>query len=627
MMNGDTVRDGGHSYQLGQLLGRGVWGKSYVVRRESDDTLHVLKCPLGAADFRGDVPEAVAQVGKEALLEQARLYEQARHPFLPKLEDRITMPDGMPAIVVPRFAETLERRLAEGMSVGAMLDVLLAVAGHLRQLGVHGGLRPTNILFNDRGEVFLTDVVTPAVARALPRLAPGQPWLPPEMADGKAEIGPGADTWALALLLWRAVTAGDGPPAWPREGLDKAAQVALKDRLIERMKQEDSNPRFHGRLAERTAVLLSRALSKDAAPSPPYRFPRVDELQARLEEVASLVRPQVQNVGKVMVDRPASKPWFTTDEEVAYTVTVGCTAGVEGHEEIGVGIAVFEIDRDFRVKELDLGYTVDKHPSGRYRFAFKIGGLPPGRYKARIAFAIRDSGQPPATTEAEFQVRAAPGWVPRAETAPPQPLPMRPEPETVTQRVVPVASGPVPVASGPVSNGPDERRAAPPTWNPETAFEDNPITAVPLLKPVAPPVPIASLAAASVIPADPPDVAAVRASFAEPSTETESDTEEPAVRSPTSLPEHTRPSIPTSVIPEEEPSWRPRDWTHEPLPGGLRDLEAEPEDRASTPDEDAGPNVAAKVLDQLKNDPYIAVMAGLGLIIAVLLVVFLALRS
>lgn len=687
MKTGDTVRDGqGHSYQLGQLLGRGLWGKTYVVRREGDDSLHVLKCPLGPGDFRGDVPDAIYAISREAVLETARLYEQGQHLFLPKLEDRIAMPDGAPAIVMPRFAESLERRIVEGMPVGQLLEVLLAVAKHLRQLqatpgswGLHGNLKPTNVLFNERGDVFLTDLATPAVRRALPRLAAvagGAPYLPPEVVDaiGEPAWNAGVDTYGLATILWRGIQGGEGPMDWPRGGLDKKAQIALKDHLLERMKLEDSNPRFHGRLAERAAVLLSRALSRETAPSPPFRFPRLDELQTRLEEVAALVRPSVTSVGKVMLDRPASKPWFTTDEDVAYSITVGCSNGVEGHEEIGVGIAVFDLDRDERLKDLDLGYTVDRHPSGRYKFSFRIGGLGPGRFRARVAFAIRDSGNPPATVEAEFNVRAAPGWVPRASHEPvPSPLKMRPENDTVTVKTpaptslppeepVPThgaAALPAPAHLGPPAPpSPTYRPASllppdpsrPPSWRDDTGFGAPSITAVPIPETPAP---------AIQLPAGQKAVQPPTASPPQRLTSAPARAAEEAAHAP--LPAPIPPSLPppeppraaaappspavaappvraTPVVPEEEPrrvepafepTWKARDWAHEPLPSApLRDLEAEAEEGLPEPEEEpAGPSFLSRVTDQLRNDPYIAVMAGLGLVIVVLFVVFLALRS
>jgi hypothetical protein len=76
--------------------------------------------------------------------------------------------------------------------------------------------------------------------------------------------------------------------------------------------------------------------------------------------------------------------------------------------------------------------------------------------------------------------------------------------------------------------------------------------------------------------------------------------------------------------------YKPRDWSQEALPGmgPSRSLEAD-EEPLHDPyaDEDDGPNPLAKVWQQLRNDPYIAVMAGLGLIILVLLLVFLLLRN
>ncbi len=717
---GENVRDGqGNSYQLGQLLGRGLWGKSYVVRRQSadpqggDETLHVLKTPLSPDDFRGDIPGADAFFAacREALLEQARLYELAQHPFLPRVENRFTLPDGQPAIVIARYPESLERRLSEALPISALIDTLLAVAKLVRELGAdpgqHGGLRPSNILFDERGEIVLTDLATPAVRRHFSRLANvvpgGQPYLPPELTEAApassgqvstAGWGAGVDSYALAMMLWRGLVTTQPAPPWPRAGLDKAAQVALKDHVVERMKLEDSNPRFHARLAERVAVLLSRAISRETSPSPPYRFPRVDELQARLEEIQQLIRPQVSSVGKVLLDRTAAKPWFTTDEDIAFTTTVGTSAGVEGQEEIGVGIAMFDLDRDQRMKELALGYSVDRHPSGRYRFAFTVGGLGPGRYRARLAFAIRDSGQPPVTSEAEFNVRAAPGWVPRAEPPVASPLPLRPDPITVTQQAprpevpeiaLPVAAPynggtalPGPAVSRPGGTFPGyggasvpapehaeglPTRGAPPPYTPgpkppaptrpeRHGFDDPSITAVPVsgVHPAHAAVPLPIPPAERTAPqiertapliersheparapmADSPRIAAPRAAV-----EVETFFDEPIdLRAPAPAPE--RPYDPRPVVqvraappPPPEPVYKPRDWSQEALPsvGAGRNLDSEEEPANPYADEDAEPSPLSRVWHQLRTDPYIAVMAGLAVIIFVLFLVFLLLRK
>ncbi|MDP2305813.1 MAG: hypothetical protein Q8P18_07275 [Pseudomonadota bacterium] len=711
---GENVRDGqGNNYQIGQLLGRGLWGKSYVVRRQSADSLggdepqYVLKTPLAPDDFRGEIPGADAFFAacREALLEQARLYELAQHPFLPRIECRFTLPDGQPAIVIPRFPETLERRMAEGLPTGALIEILLGVAKLLRELGAdpgqHGGLRPSNVLFNDRGEIFLSDVATIGVRRNFTRFATvvpgGQPYLPPELSDAPlgalagGSWGAGVDTYALAMMFWRGLVTSQPAPPWPRAGLDKAAQVALKDHVVERMKLEDSNPRFHGRLAERVAVLLSRAISRETNPSPPYRFPRLDELQARLDEIQQLIRPQVSSVGKVLLDRTAAKPWFTTDEDITFTTTVGTSAGVEGQEEIGVGMAMFELDRDIRVKDLVLGYSVDRHPSGRYRFSFTVGGLGPGRYRARLAFAIRDSGQPPVTSEAEFNVRAAPGWVPRAEPPISGALPLRPDPITVTEFApraelatggVALPGSPAPAlrvgGTAPGVPAPDRAaadqaeplapRGSPPPYTPgpkppaptrtdRHGFDDPSITAVPLSGVQSPPAPLP-------LPIPPSERTAPaiepRGSFPAPSfpiphagpteVEPQYDDEDLLPHQPTVTAHDPRPVVsirpgpaqpvsvqaaPPAVIrpaappPPPEPVYKARDWSQEALPtsGPSRNLDTEDESPNPFADEDAEPSPLSRVWHQLRNDPYIAVMAGLGAIILVLLFVFLLLRK
>jgi hypothetical protein len=748
MKPGDSVIDGqGRAYQVGQLLGRGAWASSWLLRRESDETFFVLKVPFAPGELRAEAPDLVYALSREAVLEQARVCEQAQAPFLARLEDRVQLGDGRQGYLVPRYATSLERRLTEGMSVAALLDVFLAVTRVSRQIegasgviaGVHGHLKPSNILFTERGDIVLTDVTTPASRKLLARMPSVEgtdPWLPPEL-EGASDAAwtPVADTWALAVALWRTLGAADGP-GWaanaPRSGLDKAAQLNVKERLLERMKVEASNPRFHTRLSERLAVLLARALSREVTPSPPYRFHRVEELHNRMEEVLDLIRPRVSQIGKVLLDRAAAKPWFTTDEAIAFSCTIAVTPGVDGHEEVGVGIALFEIDRDVRVKDAELGYTVEKHPSGRYRFAFHVGALAPGRYRARVAFAIRESAETPSTADVEYQVRAAPGWVPRVETPedatvlripstpppdadPPSVTPVVPleapnfggpqaapareagardamDPPTGPRAVVvpitphppavlPVTSerttGPRPVTvervtgprpfPGDRPSAPGERAVSPPPVasdvptnpgagpRPVPAPELAPVVvphpprpgeaarpeaasgpgwSAPRIAPdpvrVAPPVVVAPPRPAEPSPRAQPEPAALN--FAER-------VEEFGVGPGVSLPGPRaddppsrtgpvpvrRPNLVVPEPPKPAPSPLSGGWTRQSLPGQpTRDYDAE--DPPTSPPEDADdlePGPVARIADALRNDPYLAVMSGIGVMLAGLLLYFL----
>jgi hypothetical protein len=69
------------------------------------------------------------------------------------------------------------------------------------------------------------------------------------------------------------------------------------------------------------------------------------------------------------------------------------------------------------------------HPSGRLRFEFKLPEVAPGRYRLKVAFSVRDSGDGPKFSQTEFEVRPPPGWVPPPTEAAPQALQLeRPRP-------------------------------------------------------------------------------------------------------------------------------------------------------------------------------------------------------
>jgi hypothetical protein len=283
-------------------------------------------------------------------------------------------------------------------------------------------------MLDTEGKVRLMDPITPTLKRYLPILAKrdgylGDGYLPREIrtAESDPTLSPTVDTFSLAMMLFRAATVpveGATPQALPDAGLKKGGVQTLKDHFHHRLKAEPSNPRFHARLADRATAIVNRAISLETSPSPPYRFNKVDELAKRLAEVTALIHPTIGHVGKLILNRPPAQNGFGTDEDVCFSCSVGATMGVETHEEIAAGIAVFDQEKQARVQQVSCAYTVDRHPSGRFRFSFRIADLPPGKFLVRVAYTIRDSGHEPVTAEESFLVNAAPGYVPpRAETA------------------------------------------------------------------------------------------------------------------------------------------------------------------------------------------------------------------
>lgn len=428
MNTGDTVTDGQkRSWRVGQALGRGLWGSSWVIRGD-DEREWVLKVPHADADLPSDapVPAGLVEACAAAARETGALYRDGGD-FLPRVEDVLQLPDGRPALRMVRYPGSLARRLEAGLPLGEALKLALAVIARLGALGrPHGDLRPSNVLLNDRGDVVLADPLPPAIeghATWLRAHLGRQEATPPEAAGAPDS---GWDTWALCLFLWRAaMTGADAAP--PREGLSKVQLATVKDRALARLKQEQANPRFVARVAERLASLLNRGLSHEVEPSPPYRFARPADLAPRIEEVSALVHPRVESVGRLLLASSATGEVFQGGEDVAFSVTIGCSEGVADHEHVACGVQVSDLDEedDPRVKVPEARYGVQTHPSGRMRFQFTLPDLAPGRYRARVAFAVKDSGEEPQVAEGEFEVRPPPGWIPPAEAPrPPEPVPL-----------------------------------------------------------------------------------------------------------------------------------------------------------------------------------------------------------
>ena len=641
MKTGDVVQDAqGRSYQVGPLLGRGLWGKSYLVRHGDSEAEFVLKCPLTRDDFRGEVTptDALLTDCAEACKEQGSVLGEGSHVFLPPVQSRQSE-DGSPLLITPRFTTTLDRRISQGCSLGEVIRVLLAACAHLEALAkdgrVHGNLRPSNILLNDRGEALLTDVTTPASRRAQGKLhaISGEPnsYLPPELAGATAPSA-GADTYAVTMILYRAALTDpgglDSTPELPTAGLDKAALVELKDRAVARLQKEDSNSRFHARFSERLASTLNRGLSREASPSPPFRFNRISELKERLEELLSLIRPNVAMVGKVMLQRVPNSEIFETEEEVKFSITVATTPGVEQYDDIACGIAVFDVEADERIRDANCSYTVDRHPSGRFRFSFRLVDLKPGRYRTRLAFAVRDSGHPPTTAEISYEVRAAAGYVP--PVAPPAdastlPFAPRDQPDdSATEPHIPLPIEPArPLPPGPPLGTPPPIQMATPAHMPaarpspaalklDEALDDPAFGASPeptlnfMLEPTAEPAP----APPGFDPVEPNTL-----SHFIPESTDDGDVTHPAVTLDTQVP---TPDPLKDIVGGNS-------WTNVPLPGALgQDLA--PPHLEDAPDPDAvGP--VQRIIDMVRGDVYLMFMGVAGVVILLLILVLAVLKN
>lgn len=431
MHDGDILTDSrGASWVLDAHLGRGLWGRTRVVRGE-DGSFAVLKTPLTREDF-GDRPDAaaLAEACRRAAKATAELYEARANGLLVPLLATVPLADqpaGTEGLLLPRLPGSLEARLAGGMPLAEAIDVVLRTLHRIamassRETFVHGDLRPSNILLDDDGNPVLCDPMVPpiaAVREALEEAAgPRTSYLPPEAA---ARPEPVWDTWACASALYRAAMlsgkADDrdhAPLPLPREGLGRVALATIQDAAAGRLRAERTNPRFSSRAVRSLGRILNRALSLEPRPSPPYRFEKADELRDRLVEVDELVRPHLTHVGALQLGEEARDDVFEGGANVSFSVNVAATRGVDAEQDIVPGVALVDLDApgDGRVELTGSRFRIHSYPTGRFRFRFELVDVPPGRYEVRVAFGIRDAEEPLQKVTRRFEVRPKPGYVP-----------------------------------------------------------------------------------------------------------------------------------------------------------------------------------------------------------------------
>lgn len=415
---GDTFVDPQkRTWTVEEQLGRGTWGRSFRAR-SADGQQCVLKVALGASDFPPDapLPDGLVRACRDAAREQIALLERGEHAFLPRLIGSFTLSNGSPALMLAHYAGSLERRIAAGVGLSDIAELVARLSRALGTAGfVHGNLRPSNVLVNDRGEPVAADAVTPALAAAQARLEAfrsGPRWRPPEATDRPRA---GWDTWALCQALYQAALHRE-PGTDTRTatgGLDRVEIATIKDRALARFRAEGSNTRFQARMAERLGTVLHRGLSLEAEPSPPYRFADGIALADRLDEVVSMFAPRIEDLGRLLPPAESVSGVFRGEKPVEFTVSVGCSPGVTNHEDVVCGLKLVDLDQsEARVAIPEARYVAERHRSGRMRFQFTIPDLGPGRYRLKIAFSVRDSGDTPLVAVSDFEVRPRAGYVP-----------------------------------------------------------------------------------------------------------------------------------------------------------------------------------------------------------------------
>jgi Protein kinase domain len=200
-------------YELLHLAGEGGMGLVYQARHRPSGRLVALK--LIRAGAAGS-PDLVAR-----FLREVRTADAARHPNIIPVLDAGEV-NGRVYYTMPYVPGHLGRRRADydnPRAAARLLATLARAVHHVHTAAgvVHRDLKPGNVLLAGDGTPLIADFGLARWAEesqaltqtGLPLGTP--PYMSPEQAAGRAEhVGPGADIWALGVILYELVT-GERP--------------------------------------------------------------------------------------------------------------------------------------------------------------------------------------------------------------------------------------------------------------------------------------------------------------------------------------------------------------------------------------------------------------------------------
>ncbi|MCJ7796140.1 MAG: serine/threonine protein kinase, partial [Thermoleophilia bacterium] len=266
-------------YILIEQLGRG--GMATVFRARDPEFDRDVALKVLPEELLQD-PEFRARFQREA-----RAIARLEHPAIVPVYD-IGEEQGQPFLVM-RFMPggTLGQRLAKGPLPPAECVALLGRMGSAldeahRHGMVHRDIKPGNILFDSYDKPHLADFGIVKLSQAATTLTGtgmiGTPaYMSPEQSEGRSDVGPATDIYALGVVLFQMLTG-----CLPYEA-DTPVGLALKHIKEPVPRLREFNPKVPAALQ----AVIDRAMAK----KPEDRFPTAGDLAQALEAVVSPTRP------------------------------------------------------------------------------------------------------------------------------------------------------------------------------------------------------------------------------------------------------------------------------------------------------------------------------------------------
>lgn len=270
-------------YRLGQRLGTGGMAEVVAAVNVRTEREVAIKRLLPAAALQ---PNLVARFEREA-----RAAGRIKSPHVVEILDIDRDDRGRPFLVMERLegcslAEVLARRPCQKpeVAIAIAVELLLGVSAAHEAGVIHRDLKPANVFLErvgDRVRVKILDFGISKIATDEPSELTREgetigtfAYMPPEQIQGRTDLGPPADLWAVGVTLFRMLTGG--PPFFGD------AHTLLTTVLTGKARRLRDGVQLDETLGTGLQAILDKALAKVAA----ERYATADEMRSALERVA-----------------------------------------------------------------------------------------------------------------------------------------------------------------------------------------------------------------------------------------------------------------------------------------------------------------------------------------------------
>ncbi|ORY51050.1 Pkinase-domain-containing protein [Rhizoclosmatium globosum] len=232
-----------------QVIGRGAYGKVFLVRQKDTGDLFAMKV-LKKATLSLHGTKTLHHTKSER-----QILSQLNHHFIVTLHYAFQTPTKLYLILQYAPGGDLFRYLAkevmfkEPTAAFYVGEILLALE-HLHELGIiYRDLKPENVLLDSEGHILLTDFGLSKVALETKTVCGTIEYMAPEILEESSSYGMACDYWSLGALMFDLLT---GSPPFSGNNRKKVMEGILKKK-----------PKFPKYLSPSATSLIRGLLHKD----------------------------------------------------------------------------------------------------------------------------------------------------------------------------------------------------------------------------------------------------------------------------------------------------------------------------------------------------------------------------